>query len=202
MKILLTGSSNGVGKELKKTLSSQHEVDCPTRLELDLNDAKSVVNYVDKAYDMLINCAGTGVGGKIDFVHHTTDFVQEILQVNFVNVVLLVQQVLRFNAKCKIINITSTNNKRYWPNDLAYSLSKKCLETFGTMLTTEYPKVRHLEVRLGLTKTNFNCSRYKHEPERLQDIYSINEHLMPNEVAQKIVDVAFDDRIKFIEISP
>lgn len=202
MKILLTGASNGVGKELNNILAPYHDVDIPTRSELDLNDDVSVVQYVTQPYDILINCAGTGVGGKVDFVHHRSDCVKEILQVNFVNVVLLVQQVLRFNPKCKVINVTSTNNNRYWPNDLAYSLSKKCLETFGTMLTVEYPNMRYLEIRLGLTKTNFNKSRYKHEPDRFQDIYSTNSHLVPNDVAQKIADVMFDDRIKFIEISP
>jgi len=202
MKILLTGGSSGVGKELKNLLSSHHDVTCPTRSELDLSDVSSVVEYVTDAYDMLVNCAGTDIGGKIDFVHHNIGHVQEILQVNFISALLLVQQVLRTNPKCKIINITSTNNNRYWPNDLAYSLSKKCLETFGDMLLVEYPDMRYLEVRLGLTKTSFNDNRYKQEQERFQDIYSTNKHLLPTDVAQKILDIAFDDRIKFIEISP
>lgn len=202
MKILLTGSSSGIGKELKNILEHQHEIDCPERHQLDLNDIPAVINYVSQSYDLLINCAGTDIGGKIDFVNHDVACVQEILQVNLISAMLLTQQILKFNQKCKIVNITSTNNNRYWPNDLAYSLSKKCLEIFGNMLSVEYPNTSYLEVRLGLTKTNFNNNRYKNEPNRFIDIYPTNKHLLPLDVARRIVDVLFDDQIKFIEISP
>lgn len=202
MKILLTGSSSGVGKELKDILMTQHTVDCPERHHLDLNDATSVSSYVNQSYDILINCAGTGVGGKVDFINHNVCHIQEILQVNLISAVILTQQVLKFNPKCKIVNVTSTNNNRYWPNDLAYSLSKKSLEVFGNMLCVEYPGVSYLEVRLGLTKTSFNNNRYKHDQSRFQDIYSENKHLAPDVVAKSIVDAVFDNHVKFIEISP
>ena len=131
MKILLTGSSSGVGQELKNILVSTHEVDCPSRHQLDLNNNDSIINYVSQSYDVLINCAGTGIGGKIDFINHDSKLLQEILQTNLVGTLLLTQQVLKQNPACKIVNITSTNNNRYWPNDLVYSLSKKSLEIFG-----------------------------------------------------------------------
>jgi short-subunit dehydrogenase len=150
----------------------------------------------------LINCAGTGIGGKTKFTDHAADQVQEILTVNFLNTVLLTQRVLKFNQHCKIVNVTSTNNNRYWPNDLAYSLSKKCLAEFGNMLCVEFPEIRYLEIRLGLTKTNFNNNRYKNNQHRFQDIYATANYLLPDEVSNKIIDVIFDDSIKFIEVSP
>jgi short-subunit dehydrogenase len=202
MKILLTGSLSGLGRELKNILSNLYDVDCPERSKLDLADPTSVMNYVTRPYDILINCAGTGVGGKIDFVNHDCCKVQEILQVNLISAVILSQQALKFNPKCKIVNITSTNNNRYWPNDLAYSLSKKSLEIFGSMLSIEYPSISYLEVRLGLTKTSFNNNRYKNNPERFQDIYELNQYLSPETVAKTIVDAMFDNNIKFIEVSP
>lgn len=202
MKILLTGSSSGVGKELKNILSASHEVDCPDRSELDLSDPTAVMKYITQSYDMLINCAGTGVGGKVDFVNHDSFHVQEILQVNLISVVTLTHQALKFNPKCKIVNITSTNNNRYWPNDLAYSLSKKSLEIFGSMLLVEYPNTPYLEVRLGLTKTSFNNNRYKHSPDRFHNIYSSAQHLMPTDVAKTIVDNIFNNNVKYIEVSP
>jgi len=110
--------------------------------------------------------------------------------------------VLAFNRLCKIVNITSTNNKRYWPNDLAYSLSKKCLAEFGKMLTVEFTDLNYLEVRLGLTKTNFNNNRYKNNQNKFQDIYATSNYLLPENVARKIVDVLFDNTIKFIEVAP
>jgi short-subunit dehydrogenase len=201
MKILLTGSSSGVGQMLNQQLSVNHNVTAPTRQQLDLLDSEQIINFVHQSYDMLINCAGTGIGGKIDFVNHNTSDIQDIIQTNLVAPVLLSQAVFRHNLLAKIVNITSTNNLRYWPNDLAYSLSKKAVEEFGKMLMVEYPSVKYLEVRLGLTKTNFNQNRFKNEPSRYSELYQ-NNYLTPENVANTICNVLFDDTIKFIEISP
>jgi short-subunit dehydrogenase len=201
MKILLTGASSGLGKALKQCLVSSHDVDAPNRQSLNLSDSKSITEYKNSYFDMLINCAATGVGGKIDFVNHQVESVQEILQTNLLGTVLLTQKVLQTNPKCKIVNITSTNCNQYWPNDLVYSLSKKALSEFNRMLQIEYPHTPCLEVRLGFTKTNFNHNRYKHEPERYTDIYSQYPYLTAEEAADKIVKVLFDDHIKFVEVA-
>jgi short-subunit dehydrogenase len=200
MKILLTGSSSGIGKSLKNILQADHTVIAPSRSELDLSLLKSV-HSVDIECDILINCAGTGIGGKRPFVDHSTADIIDIFNVNLIAPVLLSQCVLRKNSQCKIVNITSTNNNHYWPNDLVYSLTKKSLADFGNMLKIDHPDCRLLEVRVGLTKTNFNSARYHNDPERYQDIY-VNPHLTSDTVANKIVDIMFDDRVKYIEISP
>jgi short-subunit dehydrogenase len=201
VKILLTGSSSGIGKCLLELLSHDHLVTAPDRHELDLCNAEQVKHYVNEPFDLLINCAGTGLGGKTQFVNHNSDYIQEIMQVNLISAVLLTQQVLKFNLQTKIVNITSTNNRRYYPNDLVYSLSKKSLGDFSDMLQIEYPHTPVLEVRVGLTRTNFNINRYRHDPTRYQDIYQ-HQHLLPEQVAFEISKVLFDNSIKFIEIAP
>ena len=201
MKILITGGSSGVGQALWHQLNDCHEITAPSRQQLDLLDSGQIINFVHQSYDMLINCAGTDIGGKIDFVNHQTNAVEDILQTNLIASILLSQAVLKLNPGAKIVNITSTNNSRYWPNDLAYSLSKRALADFGKMLLVEYPTIKYLEVRLGLTKTNFNQNRYKNEPNRYVELYQ-DKFLLPNTVANKICNVLFDDNIKFIEISP
>jgi len=201
MKILLTGSSSGVGQALYQQLCVNHEITAPLRRQLDLLDLDQILNFVNQQYDILINCAGTGVGGKTDFVNHNTNNIKDILQTNLIAPVLLSQAVLKHNPQAKIVNITSTNNLRYWPNDLAYSLSKKSVEEFGKMLMIEYPTIDYLEIRLGLTKTNFNQNRFKNEPNRYTELYQ-NNFLIPTDVANKICNVLFDNSVKFIEISP
>jgi len=201
MRILLTGSSSGIGQALKEFLNHDHQITAPGREQLTLANADQVENFVTDSFDILINCAGTGVGGKTDFVNHRPVFVEEILRVNLLSVVSLTQQVLRVNPQAKIVNITSTNNKRYYPNDLVYSLSKRALADFSNMLRIEYPNARVLEVRVGLTKTKFNRNRYQHEPDRYQDIYN-TACLLPEQVALEISRVLFNDSIKFIEIAP
>jgi short-subunit dehydrogenase len=200
MNIVITGTSSGVGQALAHHLCD-HTVVALTRDQLDLGNINHVLNYSMDAVDLLINCAGTDVGGKIDFVNHRTNSIVNTMTVNLLSPVILTQKALKNNAKCRVVNITSTNNRRYYANNLAYSLSKKALEEFGNMLKVDYPDVDLLEIRLGLIKTNFNQARYEFEPERFDDVY-VNQHLTVDQVVVKILDVLFDSSVKFIEVSP
>lgn len=202
MKIAITGTTSGVGLALLNTLKDSHDVISINRDTLDLSDTKQVTDFNLPHCDILVNCAGTGIGGKIDFANHDPAACATILNVNIVAPLLLTQKAIKSNPNCKIVNITSTNNNRFHPNDLVYSLSKQALSDFSKMLTVEYPGAPVLEVRLGLTKTNFNASRYQHNPERFFDIYQQHAHLESTVVAEKIVAAMFDNAVKFIEISP
>jgi short-subunit dehydrogenase len=201
MNIAITGTSSGVGKELWQRLGYKHNIVRITRDLIDLSDISAVNGYIIPKVDILINCAGTDCGGKIDFVNHSQESITKILTTNLLAPILLARKALLENPACKIVNITSTNNKRYWPNNLAYSLSKKSLADFGNMLQVEYPDVDYLEIRLGLTKTNFNQNRYVGHENRFDDVY-VNPHLTVDTVVDKILSVLFDPTIKFIEISP
>lgn len=203
MKILITGTSSGVGLALHTALSTTgHEVIELNRTLLDLDDIAAVAAYSMPVVDMLINCAGTGVGGKIDFVSHSNFEILTILNTNLISPVLLSKKALKNNTDCKIVNITSTNNNRYYPGDLIYSLSKKALAEFGAMLQVEFPNVKYLEVKLGLTKTNFNKNRYANWSDRYVDIYKQHPYLTADLAADHIVKVLFDDHVKCIEVSP
>ena len=201
MKIAITGTSTGIGAELAQQLSIDHEVTAYKRNHLDLSDCEQVSATEMSACDMLINCAGTGIGGKIDFINHDPSHVIEILKVNLIAPVLLSQKILKVNPQCRIVNITSTNNRRYYPRDLAYSLSKKALADFGDMLRVEYPDVNLLEVRMGLTRTAFNDNRYRPCPERQVNIYEL-PHLTVLNAVSRIMPALFDNKIHFIEIAP
>jgi short-subunit dehydrogenase len=201
MNILITGTSSGVGKGLSLALSISHNVIGLTRTALDLSNVEQVSSFDLPVIDMLINCAGTDIGGKIEFTKHKTSEIVTIMNTNLLAPVLLSQKALQLNKNCKIVNITSTNNIKYYPNNLAYSLTKKSLESFTNMLQVEYPKANILEVRLGLTKTNFNQNRFKGHEERFNDIYS-NQHLTVSEAVNQITNVLFNDSIRFVEVAP
>lgn len=200
MNILVTGTSSGIGLELSSRLSS-HDVLKLTRSELDLANVNAVSMYNINHIDMLINCAATGIGGKTDLINHEDVDIITILNTNLISPILLSKKALATNSKCKIVNITSTNNIRYYPNDLIYSLSKKSFSDFGDMLRVEYQDVNLLEVRLGLTKTNFNNNRYKNNIGRFVDIYQY-PHLTVEEAVDRIMPMLFDSTVKFIEVSP
>ena len=199
MNIAITGTTSGVGEYLALKLQQNNTVKCITRNDYDLGT--TVTTNLVGFCDMLINCAGTGIGGKIDFVNHKSEDITEIMNVNLLAPMELTKQALKLNKNCKIVNITSTNNNQYYPNDLAYSLSKKALSDFGNMIKIEYPQTKVLEVRLGLTATKFNDNRYKRDTARYQNIYA-NKHLTVEQAGDKILAVLFDDAIKHIEVSP
>lgn len=204
MKIAITGTTSGIGLELCRQISCTYpyEIVEISRSMVNLSDINTIQAYCLPMVDTLINCAGTDHGGKINFVEHEADYVSEIMITNLLSPMLLSQKALKQNPCCKIVNITSTNNKQYWPNNLTYSLSKHALSTFGNMLQIDCPQLRYLEVRLGLTKTNFNANRYRDCESRFQNIYQEHNHLKPEHAVSKIMNVLFDDTIKFIEISP
>lgn len=201
MKIAITGTSSGIGKELSRQLSESHDVVCITRDDLDLRNINAVTNYNMSTVDMLINCAGTDRGGKIAFAEQELTSISNILTTNLLSPIVLSHKALKLNSACKIVNVTSTNNKQYWPNNLAYSLSKKSLSAFGRMLQVDYPTINYLEIQLGLTKTSFNQNRYIGHEDRFDDVYR-NAHLTPEYAVNKILSVLFDNTIKFIEVSP
>lgn len=201
MKILITGTGSGVGERLHVSLSQSNDIIALARNNLDLSNIAAISEFTMPKIDMLINCAGTDIGGKIEFTKHNTNEVITIINTNLIAPMLLSQKALKLNTNCKIVNITSTNNIKYYPNNLTYSLTKKALETFTNMLRVEYPFINLLEIRLGLTKTNFNNNRYKGHEDRFNNIYS-NSHLTVDEVVGKIEEVLFNNLIKFIEIAP
>jgi 3-oxoacyl-[acyl-carrier protein] reductase len=199
MKILITGTSSGIGQGVMQQLL-HHDITALSRADLDLSDVSSVAAYSVDHYDMLINCAATGVGGKIDLVNHSDTDTISILNVNLISPILLSKKVLKSNPQCRIVNITSTNNNHYYPTDLIYSLSKLALADFGRMLKIEYPGTNLLEIKLGLTKTNFNHNRYSNNLDRYYDIYQ-HPHLTVEQAVTRIMVVLFDSSVKSIEIS-
>ena len=201
MRIAITGTSSGVGQELSNRLSRDHNVVTITRNDLELSDLNSVNNYSLVTVDLLINCAGTDHGGKIEFAKQDLSSITNTLTTNLLAPIVLSHKALKSNSACKIVNITSTNNKQYWPNNLAYSLSKKALSEFGRMLQVDHPGINYLEIQLGLTKTNFNQNRYIGCEDRFDDVYR-NPHLTTTEVVERILPILFDPSIKFIEVSP
>lgn len=65
MKILLTGSSGFIGKNLKEKLQNQYHVNAPVKQELDLFDENAVRDYLYKEkFDLIIHAASINVRNK------------------------------------------------------------------------------------------------------------------------------------------
>ena len=198
MIIAITGTTSGVGKHLVNELKVEHKIVEITREVFDLNFPETITSF--GKVDVLINCAGHDLGGKVSFKEHDWDSCQKIINTNLISAIKLSQLAIQENEHVTIVNITSTNVDKFYPGDLVYSLSKKSLQTFSDMLRYEHPTVKVKEVILGLTKTNFNENRHKMNHKPIDDLYAMN-HLLPEYVAKTIAKFVFDDS-EVIRIAP
>jgi len=166
-RILLTGASRGIGRELALELARQHtRLLVVARGEQDLSElvaellslgaasAKSLAGDVtDPAFrasimehigrewgelDLLINNAGVSAHGR--FVRHDEQVLRQIMEVNFFSATELTRLALPLLAKGQdplIVNICSILGHRGMPHNSEYSASKFALRGWSEAIRTE-----------------------------------------------------------------
>jgi len=203
MNIFLTGGSNGIGKCLKDALSLNHQVNAPTRRELDLSVYPSLPL---SDYDVMILCAGSDLGGKKPFISMSDDHWQNTMQVNLLSNMKLIKDYIgtRHGTWGKIIVIGSTATDHVWPNMIPYTISKIGLEHFCRGLRQEIdPKIGISIVRPGLVKTNFNMARHMGAvtQEESDQWYHSQPHLSPENFISVIEALLQDQQHTIKEIT-
>lgn len=189
MKVLITGTTSGIGSHIHKF--ADWDIVHLNRDTVDFDYPDRIWSGHVPKVDVVINNAGHDMGGKVMFADHAFDSWQRIINTNLVSAMRITQLAIQKNPDLTVVNITSTNLDRYWGNDLVYTLTKAALLEFGKMLMVDYPSVTVKEVRLGLTRTEFNANRHKPGHKPMDDLYG-DECLDPFLVASKIVDFVND----------
>lgn len=135
MRILVTGGSRGIGKDIcDKFIKEGHEVISPTREELDLSAS---FTYIPEKIDVLINNAGINI---IDSILEGENY-EEIMQVNYFSPLKLFKLCLPYMKKQnygRIINIGSVWVDYAKPGRSAYSASKNAIHSLTKAITSEY----------------------------------------------------------------
>jgi 3-oxoacyl-[acyl-carrier protein] reductase len=135
LRILVTGGSRGIGKDIcDKFIKEDHEVIAPTREELDLSQPLS---FIPDKIDVLINNAGINL---IDSVFDGENY-EEIMQVNYFSPLRLFKLCLPHMKKQnygRIINIGSVWVDYAKSGRSAYSASKNALHSLTKSITSEY----------------------------------------------------------------
>ena len=161
-KIIITGTSRGIGFELVNLFASQgHQIlalsrnsqpvdnlhfDNITSFSFDLcnlDDYKKVTQFIKEEWqevDILINNAGLLVNKP--FQDTTTEDFQAVYQANVFGVAQLTQTILPFmNSGSHVVNISSmggVQGSMKFPGLAAYSSSKGALITLTELLAEEY----------------------------------------------------------------
>lgn len=135
MRILVTGGSRGIGKDIcDKFMKEGHEVIAPTREELDLSKP---ISFIPDKIDVLVNNAGINL---IDSIFDGDNY-EEIMQINYYSPLKLFKLCLPYMKKQnygRIINIGSVWVDYAKPGRSAYSASKNALHSLTKSITSEY----------------------------------------------------------------
>lgn len=180
--ILITGISSGFGLEIAKTLSLKgyvvygtvrsavehlpdvHYLNMDVRNEEEVKTAVNTVISEQGRIDVLINNAGMGVGGPVEFI--SPEDVQKQMDVNFLGLVRMTQAVLphmRSNKSGTIIAFSSIGGLLGLPFQVFYSASKFAIEGFceGLRMEVREHGIKVVVVEPGDFQTGFTGNRCK-----------------------------------------
>ncbi len=134
MRVLVTGGSRGIGKEICDVFAKNgHEVIAPTREELDLS--KPITATYDKI-DILVNNAGIN---RIKPILEADDL--ETMQINYFSPLSLFKNCLPHMQKQyygRVVNVGSIWVDFAKPGRSSYSASKNALHSLSKAITAEY----------------------------------------------------------------
>lgn len=174
MKVLVTGGSRGIGKEICKIfLECGHKVLAPTRDELDLSDRVSVNRFVEKyknyGIDSLINNAGINPLNAIDAIEDSD--LDECFQVNLASPALLAKGFVGYMKSQKrgyIVNIGSVWGVVSKERRAVYSMTKNGIHGLTNTLAVELGAYNILvnTVCPGFTKTELTARNVSPQDEK------------------------------------
>ena len=194
MIVLITGVSSGFGLETARLLAQEgHTVYGTVRreveplphvhyLHVDVRDRDAVMNVVAQVIekegriDVLVNNAGMGIGGPLEFA--TEEEIRLQMDTNFMGLVHCVDAVLphmRRQGGGKIIALSSIGGLMGLPFQGFYSASKFAIEGYceALRLETQQQSVKVVVLRPGDFSTGFTGSRKKVADEAALQAYPL-----------------------------
>lgn len=179
--VFVTGGSSGIGRETALALSRagctvyegsrrDSSIGGITHVTLDVTDeasaqsaAREVVNKEGRI-DILINCAGSGISGAVEFT--SLKEAERQIDVNFFGTVNMTKAVLPYMRGAgagRIVNISSVAAAFPIPFQAYYSASKSAINAYTLALANEVKAfgITAVAVQPGDIKTEFTASRSK-----------------------------------------
>ena len=179
--VAITGASSGIGrytatalKNMGCTVYDLSRRDVPNQgvehIKTDVTSEENVANSISKIIekegkiDIVINCAGYGISGAVEF----TDLqdAKSQFDVNFFGMVNVNKAVIPFMRKSgggRIINISSVAAVTHIPFQTYYSASKAAIESYTCALYNELKpfNISVVAIQPGDICTEFTSARQK-----------------------------------------
>lgn len=179
--VIITGANSGIGKSTALALVakgckvydfSRRAIPCEGVIHIgcDVTDEAVVKKAVDTVLDengridILINCAGFGISGAVEFT--TLESAKKQFDVNFfgtVNVTKAVLPVMREQKSGRIVNVSSVAAVAHIPFQTYYSATKAAIESYTCCLANEVRPygITVTSVQPGDISTGFTDARDK-----------------------------------------
>lgn len=180
---VVTGGSSGIGKQAAKLLSdkgytvfefsrSGRDEDAVKHITADVTDEQQVKAAFEQVYseaghiDLLVNNAGMGISGAVEFTELSE--AKRIFDVNFFGVFLCVKESIKYlreTQNSQIINISSVAASFSIPYQSFYSATKAAQNSLTLALSSELRPfgIRVNAVMPGDVSTGFTSARVKSE---------------------------------------
>lgn len=178
---IVTGGSSGIGLETVKALVDKgvkvyefsrrdFTMEGVSHKSVDVTDEAAVISAVDSVYeetgriDLLINAAGFGISGAVEFTELMD--ARRQFDVNFfgiVNVTKAVLPYMRQRESGRIVNVSSVAAVAPIPFQTYYSASKAAINSYSCSLCNEVKPfgITVTAIMPGDIRTGFTAARHK-----------------------------------------
>lgn len=163
MNVLVTGGQGDLAKYITTALIEQgHNVDAPSRHELDVSSVDSVTNFFENEhYDAVVNAAGTLY---LSLVADSNPLLWiKDIQVNLIGSYLICRAAIKANKSVKLINVASTAAFHSYKDWTSYCAAKAGVVTLSKGLYKDdyhvvvlYPVEMQVKLRDSLAIDNLD----------------------------------------------
>eukprot|EP00005_Dracoamoeba_jomungandri_P005211 CAMPEP_0174261604 /NCGR_PEP_ID=MMETSP0439-20130205/11572_1 /TAXON_ID=0 /ORGANISM="Stereomyxa ramosa, Strain Chinc5" /LENGTH=266 /DNA_ID=CAMNT_0015346105 /DNA_START=1 /DNA_END=801 /DNA_ORIENTATION=+ len=221
--VLITGASAGIGKDtaylfgksgahlvlgarrverleaLKDELSSAFGVTVHVA-HLDVSDAKSVQEFVDKIpdnlknIDILVNNAGLALGKHMAY-DTPEKYINTMMDVNVKGVLYMNNSIIPGMIQRNsghVINVSSVSGKEAYIGGSVYCATKHAVQAITNSLRKEVAgtKIRVTSICPGLVETEFSMVRFEGDKDKADSTYTGMDPLLGMDIADNIVYTA------------
>lgn len=201
-RIILTGASDGLGKEFGK-ICIQNNIQiialCRTKpeyecefIKTDLSDEKSITKSCElikekyNKFDALVNCAGVPGVQKLEEI--TYDCIDNLMKINTIAPMFLSAQLMKLikENEADIINVGSTvGTKQGYLDQLAYTTSKWAIRGTSYNLQLELKKYNCRVIQFNVGGMNTKM----HEKYNGNKIENPDEWMNPEDIAELMLNI-------------